>query len=202
MSNYKKYKKWIIALTFILVTGAVGFGYNFFNWNENKQLKNEALTVNGGLNVENIVNQQNLVPGDKMCDEVNLNINSTAVSLLRVKIEVKSGDQTMSDGYIIKGIDSENWIKGNDGYYYYKTGVNENSGNSGNIKFATGIYFGTENEDINMNDYQGKQITADIKAEMIQAKHGVFETAWNISQTDNQSVYDLLKSISDAQGND
>lgn len=187
----KKNKKWIIALALILVTGALGFGYNFFSGKSDGSTQGEALTVKGSVNVAQIAEQEGLVPGDNICDAINLKIESTAVSLLRVHVEVSNDGNVMSDGYIINGIDSQNWIDGNDGYYYYNVGVKNND----TVQFATGIYFGTKDNTVDMNKYQGTTIKANIHAELVQAKYGVFTTAWGINSTSNPDVYNKLKEI-------
>ena len=97
----------------------------------------------------------------------------------------------------------DNWLKGSDGYYYYTQGVK----NGDTVTLASdGIYFNAaedeaynkdEDSGINMNKYQGKKIKVVAKAELVQAKHGVFEGKWGLkSDTTNATdkiIYDKLK---------
>lgn len=199
----KKFRKVLIVLLAILVPVSIGFGYNFFSWNGSKEsAENQAMTVAGTLTVNQISESQNLVPGDKICNGVTMNITSSAVSLLRVKVDVYCADSTTAETDITP-IDNpgDNWLKGNDGYYYYMQGVK----NADQVKLAEeGIYFNEANGKVDMNKYQGKKIKVVANAELVQAKHGVFEGKWGLkSDTTNATdkiIYDKLKEISDDQG--
>lgn len=207
----KKFRKVLIVLLAILVPVSIGFGYNFFSWNGSKSAENKAMTVKGTLTVNEIKNAQNLVPGDKICNGVTMNITSSAVSLLRVKVDVyyaKVGSTEYTVTTDIAPIDNPgtNWLKGSDGYYYYTQGVK----NGDTVTLASdGIYFNAaedeaynkdEDSGINMNKYQGKKIKVVANAELVQAKHGVFADKWELSENNNANIYTTLKSISDAQG--
>lgn len=193
----KKSKKWMIVLAIILVP-VIGLGFNYFSWHGEKDTSKQALTVDGGITVQEIAAEKNIVPGDKICDAVGFNIKSTAPSFLRVKVESSysndgnSENTTSANIYEIKQV-KDNWIKGNDGYYYYTKAVDKNSQLS--VPFVDSIYFTVEaGEDVDANQYQNKYIHAKVTAEMIQAKYGVFEDAWGIHSGD---VYDKLKEESD-----
>lgn len=194
MNNKKKVKRSLVVLVAILVTSVVGFGFGFFYWNSDEYKgQNEALEVKGELTVENLANDKKVVPGDSLCGAVKLNINSSAVSLLRVKLLVTSDGESIKKGYIVEGL-SDKWLVGNDGYYYYKEGV---TSSNKEIAFISGIKFGMEDSDsdsiTNMNDFQGKKINVDIQAEMVQSKYNAFEAAWGIKEGE---VYNLLNGIS------
>ena len=199
----KRFRKVLIVLLAILVPVSIGFGYNFFNSKSSDSAENQAMTVAGTLTVNQISEAQNLVPGDKICDSVTMNITSSTVSLLRVKVEIYCADSEKPETDIapIKNA-GDNWLKGSDGYYYYTQGVK----NGDIVKLAEdGIYFNGLNDNVDMNKYQGKKIKVVAKAELVQAKHGVFEGKWGLkSDTTNATdkiIYDKLKGISDAQGN-
>ena len=199
----KRFRKVLIVLLAILVPVSIGFGFNFFSWNGSKELNKEAMTVEGELSIDDLANIKNLVPGDKICDSVTMNITSSTVSSLRVKVEIYCADSEKPETDIapIKNA-GDNWLKGSDGYYYYKQGVK----NGDIVKLAEeGIYFNGLNDNVDMNKYQGKKIKVVAKAELVQAKHGVFEGKWGLkSDTTNATdkiIYDKLKGISDAQGN-
>ena len=202
----KKFRKVLIVLLAILVPVSIGFGYNFFSWNGSKSAENKAMTVKGTLTVNEIKNAQNLVPGDKICNGVTMNITSSAVSLLRVKVDIYYAEAGSTEYTVTTDIApiknaGDNWLKGSDGYYYYTQGVK----NGDIVKLAEdGIYFNGLNDNVDMNKYQGKKIKVVAKAELVQAKHGVFEGKWGLkSDTTNATdkiIYDKLKGISDAQG--
>ena len=82
----KKGRKILVVLLAILIPVSIGFGYKFFR-KGNKSLSNQAMTVDGDISIKNIPSENTLLPGDKICDEIQFNIKSTAMSLLRVKID-------------------------------------------------------------------------------------------------------------------
>ena len=88
----KRFRKVLIVLLAILVPVSIGFGFNFFSWNGSKELNKEAMTVEGELSIDDLANIKNLVPGDKICDSVSMNITSSTVSSLRVKVEIYCAD--------------------------------------------------------------------------------------------------------------
>ncbi|MBU5336771.1 hypothetical protein [Intestinibacter bartlettii] len=196
----KKRRKLLIALlAVILVPGAIGFGFNFFSWNSNKEVSKQTMTVDGEINVSPVSEGASLLPGDKICDKVEFDIKSTATSLLRVKIvpyisDTVSGDKQSADVCKIENSENSKWIDGKDGYYYYSEGVSKANGT---IPFDNKIYFDIP-EGGESNDYQGKYIHANVQAEMVQAKHGVFEQQWGVGS--GHAAYAKLKAISNAQG--
>lgn len=207
----KRFRKVLIVLLAILLPVSIGFGFNFFSWNGSKSAENKAMTVKGTLTVNEIKNAQNLVPGDKICNGVTMNITSSAVSLLRVKVDIYYAEAGSTEYTVTTDIApiknaGDNWLKGSDGYYYYTQGVK----NGDTVTLASdGIYFNAaedeaynkdEDSGINMNKYQGKKIKVVANAELVQAKHGVFADKWELSENNNANIYTTLKSISDAQG--
>ena len=198
----KRFRKVLIVLLAILVPVSIGFGFNFFSWNGSKSAENKAMTVKGTLTVNEISEAQNLVPKDKICNGVTMNITSSAVSLLRVKVDVyyaKVGSTEYTVTTDIAPIDNPgtNWLKGSGGYYYYTQGVK----NGDIVKLAEeGIYFNGLNDNVDMNKYQGKKIKVVANAELVQAKHGVFADKWGLSENKDGDIYTKLKKISNDQG--
>ena len=188
---------------------SIGFGFNFFSWNGSKEsAENQAMTVAGTLTINQISEAQNLVPGDKICKGVTMNITSSAVSLLRVKVDVYYAEAGSTEYTVTTDIEpiknaGDNWLKGSDGYYYYTQGVK----NGDTVSLASdGIYFNAaedeadnkdEDSGINMNKYQGKKIKVVANAELVQAKHGVFEKKWGLNSGE---IYTKLLAVSEAQG--
>lgn len=194
----KRFRKGLIVLLAILVPVSIGFGFNFFSWNGSKELNKEAMTVEGELSIDDLANIKNLVPGDKICDSVTMNITSSTVSLLRVKVEIYCADSEKPETDIapIKNA-GDNWLKGSDGYYYYTQGVK----NGDIVKLAEdGIYFNGLNDNVDMNKYQGEKIKVVANAELVQAKHGVFADKWGLSENKDGDIYTKLKKISNDQG--
>lgn len=194
----KRFRKVLIVLLAILVPVSIGFGFNFFSWNGSKELNKEAMTVEGELSIDDLANIKNLVPGDKICDSVTMNITSSTVSSLRVKVEIYCADSEKPETDIapIKNA-GDNWLKGSDGYYYYTQGVK----NGDIVKLAEdGIYFNGLNDNVDMNKYQGKKIKVVANAELVQAKHGVFAEKWGLSENKDGDIYTKLKKISNDQG--
>ena len=192
----KRFRKVLIVLLAILVPVSIGFGFNFFSWNGSKEsAENQAMTVAGTLTVNQISESQNLVPQDKICNGVTMDITSSAVSLLRVKVDIYCEDSETAETDIapIKNA-GDNWLKGSDGYYYYTQGVK----NGDIVKLAEeGIYFNGLNDNVDMNKYQGKKIKVVANAELVQAKYGVFKEKWGL---DSGEIYTKLLAVSEAQG--
>ena len=150
----KRFRKVLIVLLAILVPVSIGFGFNFFNSKSSDSVENQAMTVAGTLTVNQISEAQNLVPGDKICKGVTMDIKSSAVSLLRVKVDVyyaKVGSTEYTVTTDIAPIDNPgtNWLKGSDGYYYYTQGVK----NGDTVTLASdGIYFNAAEDEADNKD--------------------------------------------------
>lgn len=208
----KRFRKVLIVLLAILVPVSIGFGFNFFSGESSDSAENRAMTVAGTLTVNKISEAQNLVPGDKMCNGVTMNIKSSAVSLLRVKVDIYYAEVGSTEYTVTTDIASiknagDNWLKGSDGYYYYTQGVK----NGDTVTLASyGIYFNAaedeadnkdEDSGINMNKYQGKKIKVVANAELIQAKYGVFKDAWGLDQNVDKDIYNKLLAVSNTENN-
>ena len=195
----KRFRKVLIVLLAILVPVSIGFGFNFFNSKSSDSVENQAMTVAGTLTVNQISESQNLVPQDKICNGVTMDITSSAVSLLRVKVDIYCADSETAETDIapIKNA-GDNWLKGSDGYYYYTQGVK----NGDIVKLAEdGIYFNGLNDNVDMNKYQGKKIKVVANAELIQAKYGVFKDAWGLDQNVDKDIYNKLLAVSNTENN-
>ena len=208
----KRFRKVLIVLLAILVPVSIGFGFNFFSGESSDSAENRAMTVEGTLTVNEIKNAQNLVPGDKICNGVTMNITSSAVSLLRVKVDIYYAEVGSTEYTVTTDIASiknagDNWLKGSDGYYYYANGVK----NGNTVTLASdGIYFNAaedeadnkdEDSGINMNKYQGKKIKVVANAELVQAKYGVFKDAWGLDQNVDKDIYNKLLAVSNTENN-
>ena len=208
----KRFRKVLIVLLAILVPVSIGFGFNFFSGESSDSAENRAMTVAGTLTVNKISEAQNLVPGDKICDGVTMNIKSSAVSLLRVKVDIYYAEVGSTEYTVTTDIASiknagDNWLKGSDGYYYYANGVK----NGNTVTLASdGIYFNAAEDDadnkdedsgINMNKYQGKKIKVVANAELVQVKYGVFKDAWGLDQNVDKDIYNKLLAVSNTENN-
>lgn len=199
----KRFRKVLIVLLAILVPVSIGFGFNFFSGESSDSAENQAMTVAGKLSMNEVAKAQNLVPGDKICNGINMEIKSSAVSLLRVKVDLYYGDingdadNLGKDVLSIKGIDNTKWKRGSDGYYYYMDGVDSKD----NLTFGSGIYFEAANKDAKINDYQNKKIKVVANAELIQAKYGVFKDAWGLDQNVDKDIYNKLLAVSNTENN-
>ena len=199
----KRFRKVLIVLLAILVPVSIGFGFNFFSGESSDSAENQAMTVAGKLSMNEVAKAQNLVPGDKICNGINMEIKSSAVSLLRVKVDLYYGDingdadNLGKDVLSIKGIDNTKWKRGSDGYYYYMDGVDSKD----NLTFGSGIYFGAANKDAKINDYQNKKIKVVANAELIQAKYGVFKDAWGLDQNVDKDIYNKLLAVPNTENN-
>ena len=203
----KRFRKVLVVLLAILVPVSIGFGFNFFSGESSGSVENQAMTVAGELTVNKVSETQNLVPGDKICNGVTMNITSSAVSLLRVKVDVNYAEANSTNYQQATDIapitsPGDNWLKGSDGYYYYTQGVGDVN-KEGIVKQVIlaedGIYFNGVDNAVDMNKYQGKKIKVKAEAELVQAKHGAFAQKWGLNQDDDGNIYTKLKQISDDQ---
>ena len=195
-----KSKKFIIALMLVLVP-AIGLGFNWFNSNDKEDINNEALTVKGGITTANFEASNKIVPGDQICGAIKVNVESTAKSLLRVKInpyysESKDGEKIYDEVATIDFVQNDKWIKSTDGYYYYKEAVSKENNTS--IDFINSIVFSVDNLK-DANTYQGKYIGVELQMDMIQAEHGVYKEAWSIGE--GHEMAETFKLISDSLSN-
>lgn len=197
-----KKKKLLLVLLCVLIP-TVGLGFNWFSHQDGKQAQGEALTVKGGINIAEFQGGDKLVPGDKICENVKLNIESTAPSFIRVKINPyysvsANGTKTYDSIANIDLAQNSNWTKSSDGYYYYNEAVNMDNNQAKELNFINSIVFNVENTE-DPNSYQGKFIGVEIQMEMIQAEHGVYKQAWNIN--DNHDMANIFKTISESLSN-
>ena len=135
--NKKYFRKFFIVLALILLPiGAFTLGYFFKNNSVGNQVAN-TLTVDGSIEgsiTENIVaGETSMVPGDEVSATININPNSTAKSLLRVKLEpywmngdVKSSLSTdnlkmLFEGEVGESLSDGSWYKNGGLLLLYKS---------------------------------------------------------------------------------
>lgn len=182
----KRKKNLLIALLLVLIP-VFAIGYQYFFDDDNLNVSgNHTLTVEGGFTQESLPGKTDLVPGDTICDNISLDITSTAESVLRVKLEATSDGSDISDKLEVILKDNEKWIK--DGaYYYYKEKISVTSGNVENIQFIDKVVFNGDNND------QNKDIDLNFEMDLVQYKYDAYATKWEIGE--GNLVYEHFKSL-------
>ena len=197
----------IISILVIISIAIIGLTISYFTFNDKLDNKLEI----GDVNIEN--NEEfNPTPDDngniKKIVSIK-NISTKTNSLVRVNITPRwvdeygnpwSGD--VSDGVIIlnfyaekdKIIFEENWLKGNDGYYYYKS-ILETSKETYPILQSVKINLKDDNGNNlveNPKDYEGKTLIIDVNSEAIQPTKQAYIDAWNINDENIKIMLDTL----------
>lgn len=193
--------KRVLAILLVIMLIPIGIiGFNYFFIDKTDQTGSHTLTVNGEIELDKTYESAGLVPGDNICGPIKLKINSTAPSLLRVKINPyyknseNSSDKIENLNIInINYTENDKWLKGNDGYYYYKDAVKLDNNGSKTIDFIDFIKFELSSDE-DANDFQNKYIGVDVSMQMVQAKYDAYKTKWNINTSGE--VYNLLNGLS------
>lgn len=126
------------------------------------------ITVNDTFNTETA---KNVNPGDEYEKIVSVTNSGTKKAYIRVKLtpEFEGGLDTSVASF---PIESEKWIDGEDGWYYYKEIVP--GGESTDNIIEKVIFSGNEMG----NAYQGKGFTLTVEAQAVQASHYAFRDEW------------------------
>ncbi|WP_455537860.1 hypothetical protein [Terrisporobacter sp.] len=203
----KKIKRMIIALVCVLLPiGILGFGY-FTGGDkvEGEKLAN-TLTVEGSIEVATKnsveIETNGIVPGDTIDKTISIKPNSTADSLMRVKIEPAWEDVgsaktsnikiVYAEGEVKDKIDSaqkDYWYKDGEYLYYMNAIKTEKEG----IQLVKGIKFLGGDNDEDANKYQGKTLKINVTLEMIQCKYAPFTKKWTQISKDGELYNELIK---------
>ena len=162
------------------------------------------MTVDGSIEVtttrETEVSLAGIVPGDTINKTINIKPDSTAESLMRVKIQpnwegvespnISNIKIVYADNAVKEELNSsENnyWYKYGD-YLYYIGTVTDNS----EMELVKGIQFLGGVDDEEANKYQGKNLKINVTLDMIQCKYAPFKTKWKETEG-NITLYNKLK---------
>lgn len=198
--NAKRIIVLVILMAVLVPVGVMGFKYFFDNQIDETGVS--TLSVKGDIEVDKLFECEGLVPGDVLCNAINFKIDSTAPSLLRVKVSPyykdseSSSDKNYKQSIVnISYFEEDKWLKGDDGYYYYKQVVKSDNNSDNIIKFINDIRFELSSDE-EANEYQNKYIGVDLNMEMVQAKYDGYKTKWSISN--EGEVYNLLNNLSNS----
>lgn len=122
--------------------------------------------------------EENVNPGDTYDKEVKVQSLGTKRTYVRVSINpVWEGNLPINNVNLIfaPGELGTNWVDGGDGWYYYKHILAAGALTEPLLSKVeiTGSLTG--------NDYQGKKLTVNVKAEAVQASHEAYKDAWGRS---------------------
>ena len=207
INNSKKAKRLVIAtLCALIPVGALGFGY-FTGGDEKKDIQiANTLTVDGSIEVtttrETEVSLDGIVPGDTINKTINIKPDSTAESLMRVKIQPNWEGVESPNISNIKIVYADNAVKeelnSSENNYWYKEGnylyyIGKVTTQDA-MQLVKGIKFlgGTNDEDA--NKYQGKNLKINVTLEMIQCKYAPFKTRWTEVEKDGD-LYNKLNAL-------
>ena len=164
------------------------------------------MTVDGSIEVtttrETEVSLAGIVPGDTINKTINIKPDSTAESLMRVKIQpnwegvespnISNIEIVYADNAVKEELNSsENnyWYKEGNYLYYIGKVTTQDA-----MQLVKGIKFlgGTNDEDA--NKYQGKNLKINVTLEMIQCKYAPFKTRWTEVEKDGE-LYNKLNAL-------
>ena len=137
-------------------------------------------------------------PGVKVTKQVSVENTGNSAALLRVKItpvwDVKGNlPQTdATEAVDLNLASNSDWIKGNDGYYYY-TKVLAKGATSSQLLDSVDI-----KGSFNMTeDYQNRGLTVKVESDAIQTTNGAWQDAWKTAAAD-KNVSAALEKIQTA----
>jgi len=128
---------------------------------------------------------KDMQPGVKVTKQVSVENTGKSAALLRVKITPvwdAKGNLPQSDATEAVDLNLANnsdWIKGNDGYYYY-TKVLAKGATSSQLLDSVDIK-GTFNM---TEDYQNRGLTVKVESDAIQTTNGAWQDAWKTAEAD------------------
>ena len=210
--NRKKLRRVTLVLVGILLpVGAFGFGYFYSNKNIDNKVA-QTLTVDGNIGgevVNEMTNIDNIVPGDTINKNINILPKATAPSLLRVKIEPNWYDVDKKSDLSVKNIEvlytdsveksfredgsKDYWYKSGEYLYYMDFVTTKDKA----MEIVKGIKFNGGDDDINANQYQGKNLKMVVDLDLIQAKHKAYSAKWGVIDENLKAKLDkLCESIS------
>ena len=130
---------------------------------------------------------ENMQPGVKVTKQVTVENTGNSAALLRVKITpVWDADKSRglsetdaTDAVDLNLANNSDWIKGNDGYYYYTQVLNKNATSSELLDSVDikGSFNMTE-------DYQNRGLTVKVESDAIQTTNGAWQDAWKTAAAD------------------
>ena len=88
----------------------------------------------------------------------------------------------------LKFSEGEKWLKGDDGYYYYKSLLQPQESTSEILKSVS-----LEIPENEKSKYKGKTLKIDVNAESVQANKTAYRLNWNIEE--NSKIDELLNSL-------
>lgn len=164
------------------------------------------MTVDGSIEVtttrETEVSLAGIVPGDTINKTINIKPDSTAESLMRVKIQPNWEGVESPNISNIKIVYADNAVKeelnSSENNYWYKEGnylyyIGKVTTQDA-MQLVKGIKFlgGTNDEDA--NKYQGKNLKINVTLDMIQCKYAPFKTRWT-EVKEGTNLYNKLNAL-------
>lgn len=118
-------------------------------------------------------------PGDTTDKDVSVKSLGSKGTYVRVSLTpvwLDGGTETdlATSNVTLNTVNSDKWIKSGDWYYYYKI-MDKDQETELLLDSVTLAGLGTN------NDYQGKTLRINVKAESVQASHEAYKDAWNLT---------------------
>lgn len=128
---------------------------------------------------------KDMQPGVKVTKQVSVENTGSSAALLRVKItpvwdaKGKLPESNATEAVDLNLADNNDWIKGNDGYYYYTKvlGKKETSSQLLDSVDIKGSFNMTQ-------DYQDRGLTVKVESDAIQTTNGAWQDAWKSAEAD------------------
>lgn len=120
---------------------------------------------------------KNVNPGDWYKKEVSVTSTGTKKTYVRVMLTPTWDNSSLTVDNVIMHLNKNDWVYGNDGWYYYKHILEKDATTP---LLLSGVTFDGEKTD---NKYQDAVFTIEVKAEAVQASHYAFRAIWNKPNT-------------------
>ena len=138
--------------------------------------------VDGTIIEEYTEPQGGIYPGDTVDNTVNIRNDGTVDMVVRVKIEKNWDDQNelLDSDKIMIDFDTEHWLDGNDGYYYYKGILSPGETTVEPLMDSFTLDTSASNE------YMGKNASIIVSMDCLQATSNAIENVWKKSYEELQ----------------
>ncbi len=169
-------KKLIIMLSSIMLVSLLIVGGTMAWFTDEKTVDNKftAGTVKIEINEHGFEDITNWNPGDTTDKKVSIKSLGSKKSYIRVALTPEWIDTDLPTSNVQLNINTTDWVYEN-GWYYYKNIVNENQETELLLNSVTLVGSATGNE------YQGKTLKINVKAEAVQASNNAYQTTWGLT---------------------
>lgn len=133
---------------------------------------------------------KDMQPGTTIKKDVTIKNNGKSDALLRVKINPTwdKDNTAVSSTDLTLNLNTKDWLKGNDGYYYYRHIFKSGATTTDLLQSVT------LNKDL-ADDKAGQGFTVNVTSDAVQTTNGAWQDTWNVTKDNDLEVYNLLEGM-------